>query len=256
MRKLIVAAAVAACPIIAVQSASAAESPIVLPSLATGEVLLEADGYAVVRTPATSATITTNVHCTGASEAEARRALEARIAQVRAAAAAAGVAPAGVTVRMGPVREAAALIPIDLDAPAAGAESRPERNFAASATIVIQLHDASRAHDLFETLEPAAQEFGGGPVYELADEGAPRREARRRALAAARADAEAYAEAAGMRIVRMLRITERAGTDFAGLLASEREIMDPLGMARWGRPRAAQVETRALVGVDYVLAPR
>ena len=64
------------------------------------------------------------------------------------------------------------------------------------------------------------------------------------------------AEAVGMRSVRILRITERAGADFAALAVTETAATARLGPPFGRTDDDAHVETLAVVGVDYVLAPR
>jgi hypothetical protein len=199
--------------------AAAAESPASLPQLREGEVLLEADGLAVVHTPATSATLSTTVSGRGATEAAARSSLDAEIRRVREAARGAGAAAADVSA--GPAIRYQADTLFNFDPPStadSAAEARPAYVF--RSTIVIRLREASRALELNGAI---GGDMAGlsAPVYEIADHAGPRREARRQAIAVARADAEALAEAVGMRIVRTLRVTERAGLDFAGMMLTE-----------------------------------
>ncbi len=241
-------------------AAAAADTPATVPQLVPGEVLLEVDGLGIVHTPASSATITANLNCTGTSRDDALRNLDAEIARVTAAARAAGAAPNDIVVRS---RRAAELrLPFDGVEPTlpGGGEAAATSSYTAQATIVIRLRDVNRAAALAETAgasDPVQMfaGFGNNPMYEHADDRAARREARQRAISSARADAEAYADAVGMRIVRMIRITERAGFDFVGMLATEREAESRFGWLRAPRGEA-QVETRAVVGVDFVLGPR
>lgn len=96
--------------------------------------------------------------------------------------------------------------------------------------------------------------FGGPPVYALADAATPRRQARAQAMQKARADAEAYAASLNMRVVRIVRITERMGLDMLALLASEPNmVMRAFG---GGGVSGPDVRTIVMVGVDFALAPR
>ena len=97
--------------------------------------------------------------------------------------------------------------------------------------------------------------FMAVPVYALTDDAGPRRQARARALEKARADAEAYAAPLNMRIVRVVRVSERLGLDLFGLFASEMQLLGQMftpAMMRGG----PEVYTIVTVGVDYALAPR
>lgn len=258
MRIPLAAAALAACSL--ATSASGADGPVSLPQLAAGEVLLEVSGLGVVRTPATLAIVTGTAIGRGASEAEARRQLEVEVQRIMAAARAAGAAPGDIHVRTG----SSVQIPEDLrvfnvaEPPPAdeGAAEAPPPVFHAQSTVVVRLRNPAGAQELHNSIGGAESYVNRSPTYELTDAAPARRTARARAIAAARADAEAYAAALDMRIVRMLRVTERGGLDFLSMLATESEAS---ARVSWGNPphvRGPEVETYAVVGVDFVLAPR
>ncbi|HEX8643509.1 MAG TPA: SIMPL domain-containing protein [Allosphingosinicella sp.] len=258
MRILFAAALLAASSVFAVVPSVAADSPVSVPQLAPGEVLLEVSGLAIVRTPATSAVVRGTLFGRGGSEEEARRNLAAEVQRISTAARAAGAGPADIVVR--PVIVSEGITPQDVyqTPPADGAADAEPREFhAVQSSVVIRLRNAGAARELHSRIAGSDPIHSyGSPVYELADDSAPRREARRQAIASSRADAETYADAVGMRIVRMVRITERAGLDFAGLAVSESAAGSELG-STWGRANdEAMVDTVAVVGVDYVLAPR
>ncbi len=252
MRFLIAAVALAALP-----TAAQAASPVTLPQLAPGEVLLETDGFAVVRTPATSATVSTSLYGRGATQAEAERALQAEIRNFTAAAREAGAGASDISVETSSSRSDG-LRPFDIVEATGNADDAAQNRYLAQASVSARVRDVARARPLhvrFGGGGDAVMLGYGGPEYHLDDDSAARREARVQAIASARADAEAYAAAAGMRIVRILRITDRAGLDFTQLLVTEREAAARFG-PRFGRSDGPAVETLAVVGVDYVLAPR
>lgn len=256
--RIALAAALMAASTTMVPAPAAAGSPASLPQLRPGEVLLEVDGFAAVRTPATSATLSTTVWGRGATEAAARSSLDAEIRRVREAARGAGAAPADITAGP-PIRNHGNTI-FDFD-PALTADSGAgaPSEYAVRSVVVIRLRDASRAAELHGLIGSGDVTAWNTPTYDIADHAGPRREARRQAIAAARADADSLAEAVGMRIVRTLRITERAGLDFAGMFLTEQHAMERFGPGpgRAARPGGeAAVDTIAVVGVDYVLAPR
>ena len=256
MRKLIAASLLAAFSFGSMPAW--ADGPVSLPQLAPGEVLLEVNGLGIVRTPASSAVVAGTLHGYGPGEAEAQRALEAEVQRITAAARAAGAGTGDITVDRVPVPNESLRI-FEVTAPPAADTAEPPapRQFGAQATVTVRLRNAARARELHAR-------FGGedpvmsyrGPQYVLEDEAPARRESRGRALAAARADAESYAAAAGMRIVRTLRITEREGFGFAGMTVTERSAGERIGMSWMRRSADPIVETIAVVGVDYVLAPR
>lgn len=242
-------------------TAARADSPVTLPPLAAGEVLLEVDGLGIVRTPATFALINAVATGRGTTEAEARRALDAEIQRLTGLARAAGAAPADVQVRRSGagISGIGSLRAFDVEEPAPGGEdaSPPEPRHHAHAAITVRLRDAARAGELQAGMTGEGMEmhaYGTAPSYVLEDDSAARREARSRAVAAARADAEALAASVGMRIVRMLRVTERAGLDFLPMMVTEGEAAHQFEMH--SKPRDGQVTTRAVVGIDFVLAPR
>lgn len=247
MGRLLAAALFAASALLAVPASAIAQ--VSVPQLAPGEVLLETDGVGRVETPASRATVTSVVSGSGATAEEARRNLEAEIRRVREAARTFGASDADIST--GPAGESLYALMIAVEARGEPGDEIVTRR------VTIRLRDAPRAQELHSLLN-SSNELAAyrGPVYELDDEAGPRREARRLALAAARADAEAYADAVGMRILRMVRITERAGFGFGGLFITEPMMDQNWGWAVPRSPRGTEVETMAVVGVDFVLAPR
>lgn len=219
-----------------------------LPPLAAGEALLETDGEGFVRTPADFATISAALYGSGDTREAASRSVEEEVRRVSALAIAMGASPSDI--RVDPSDDRVRL------AASEGAASGGVRQSRAARRIVIRLRDVARAAELHRIVtrnDPAVHYVG--LVYGLDDDAGPRREARRLALAAARADAEAYAAALGMRIVRTLRISERDVLDFPVMPGAERSTVEAWipSFVRRGRP---EVETAAIVGVDYVVAPR
>jgi uncharacterized protein YggE len=78
------------------------------------------------------------------------------------------------------------------------------------------------------------------------------------AIRRARADADAYAATMNMRVARVLRVTERGGFDMMSAMVGIDSVLTRQMEARMGgRGRSSgQIETVALVGVDFALAPR
>jgi uncharacterized protein YggE len=81
------------------------------------------------------------------------------------------------------------------------------------------------------------------------------RAAKLEAVRRARADAEAYAAGLGMRVDRILKVSDRARTDFADLYSAN-NMANVMRMMRDGSAMPARdIETRARVSVDFALVP-
>jgi uncharacterized protein YggE len=255
------AALLAACSLVAAAPA-AAESAVHLAPLARGEVLLEVAGGGVIRTPASAATITTSAYGYGGNAQEAQRRLAQDTERLRSAAAAAGATPADIRVEPVAVTDEIRMRAM-VERMEAGTAEGGDGFADAASRITIRLRNPALAAELNARLNDLPAETFGRltpPVYEIADPVSARRQARSAALEQARADADAYAEALGMRVVRTLRVTDREGFDFLGLLLTDQAALDYVSglepsYYRPG-PRRAEVATAAVVGVDYVLAPR
>lgn len=271
MRKLIAILALAlAAPM------AAAANPVSTQPLAEGEVLLEIGAIGTVTSHADLATFSIGVMMEGASEAEVRGKAEDRIRRITAAARSAGVAagdiePDPVTVSswatMSPEQrivaqatadlraatEVVAAPPNESPAMAPAAQSQPPQA-SASSTIVIRLRDPARAQALLDGLRSIDESVVTDPVYSLTDPRRPRAEARLQALAQARARAETYAAQLGMRVVRIVRITERGGLDLMGLMMADPSLMR--GLANGGERNGPEIVTMVPIGVDFALAPR
>jgi hypothetical protein len=131
----------------------------------------------------------------------------------------------------------------------------PRRQPATRSTVTITLRDVARMDSLRAALKAAGGELIGQPELSLGDDTGPRRAARAKALARARADADAYAAALNMRVVRIARVTERAGFDFMSMMMADMSG----GVSRMRNMfenRGAMVPSVVFVGVDFVLAPR
>lgn len=246
MKSLFAAVALLAAAPFAATPAFAAAGPVSLPQLAPGEVLLEVNAAARVTSPASSAILTVSLNGRGPTAADARAELRREVERVTAASRAAGAAAADV-------REVGMRSGNTFDG---GMGTGSGNRFWANTQVEIRLRNASAAPGLYRMLNPAMEGLPQAIFYEVEDDSAPRRQARDLALRNARTDAESYAAAANMRIVRVLRVTERLGLDTLGMAITEsntalRTMMD------WSRTTSRpEVQTYSILGVDYVLAPR
>jgi hypothetical protein len=124
--------------------------------------------------------------------------------------------------------------------------------YVATNALEIRLRNLDRASEILDAMIAAGANRAGGPAFSLADDTAARRLARQRAVAEARAEAEDYATALGMRVARVLRVSERSPgyrTDTSGIVVT--------GSRSRGTPiEPGEVRTEVRVWVDFTLVPR
>lgn len=223
--------------------------------MAAGEVLLEVDALGTSVAAPDRARIQLSFTSRAATPQASRAAVQALVRQATDAARAAGVAPADIL----PPRASGPAIgfvgneaPEAYELPAQAATQIGERVHVATRRLDILVRDPARAEQMRDALERAGVENVSGPFYELSDDRAARREARARAIADARARAEDFAAAAGLRVGRIVRISERLASDSAGwtVLAA---MVERSPQSRSG---TMSVETQAHVSVDFALAPQ
>lgn len=112
-----------------------------------------------------------------------------------------------------------------------GAEHRQERDgsqrflgYRANHRLSVRFRDAANAGRILDTLVTAGATSIHGPSFEISEAAAAFDEARLSALAAARARAELYARSLGMRVARVVEMSESESSgplrDFAGPSAS------------------------------------
>lgn len=248
----------------------AAASPVGTQPLAADEVLLEVNEIGSAVSRADLATFRIAVTGSGATGAEARRAAEGAIARLAAAARDAGIAAADfsrspVIVDTPPAPgdpevEAAvrdlerAAAAVEAAAGSASEPARPEPHSSASIMVTILVRNIDRVPALQHALRGGEDSYISEPTYSLTDSRRARQEARRQAIAAARADAEDYAAALGLRVVRIVRVTERVGTDVIGMMMSDSTEMRRLLSMNEGQ--GGDITTAVALGMDFVLAPR
>ncbi|HYI46919.1 MAG TPA: SIMPL domain-containing protein [Allosphingosinicella sp.] len=254
-----------------------AQSPVTTQPLAAGEVLVEINAMGSISTRADSASLSASLSGSGDTEAAARTATEAQARELRTMLRAFGIADADIRVR--PITTGTSPAPApaemgygDMNAVTADmnmAMTMDEGNTAyamedvppppaayGQTTVEIVVRNMDRVPAVQRALmERGVFSLGfRGTTYALADSGAARRAARAQAMQQARADAESYAAALNMRVVRIVRITERIGLDGLSLFVSEASSMTRLFASQvFSGP---EVLTMAVVGVDFALAPR
>jgi uncharacterized protein YggE len=114
------------------------------------------------------------------------------------------------------------------------------------------LRDLAKAPDLIDGLFAAGANSVQGPVFSLAEPAPAERLARRAAVEAARLEAETYAEALGMRVSRVLRVSERGEFDSDGsnyiTVTGSRVRRTPI--------EPGELTTSIRVWIDYAMLPR
>lgn len=124
--------------------------------------------------------------------------------------------------------------------------------YVANNRLELRLRDLSRAPDIIEALFTAGANSVRGPQFSLADPAPAERLARRAAVEAARLEAETYAEALGMRLSRVLRVSERGSFEWDG---NDQIVVTG---SRISRPNIepGELTTRITVWIDYAMVPR
>jgi len=249
-------------------SLAAAQSPVSTQPLAAGEVLLETNAMGSVTTRADLATLTIPIDATGATDAAARRQAESAADRIAAAAASAGVSASDITRRPITTGDGAAMAMAMADMARTAQQSAYARRGAtpilpetpgqpsanAHGEIEIRLRDLARLPQLRSALEAAGAAAVPEPIYTLSDDRAARSEARAQAIAQARANAESYASALGMRVLRIVRVTERVGVDLLGTMFTEGTRMRRMMSGIEGR--SPEINTAVALGMDFAMAPR
>ena len=136
--------------------------------------------------------------------------------------------------------------------------TKPEREgrapritgYVARNTLELRIRDLGRAPEMIDALFEAGANSVRGPIFSLSDPRPAEREARRKAVVAAREQAETYAEGLGMRIVRVLQLSEASETAFMGS-----NSLNNAGLFR-ASVESGVLQTRISVKVDYAMAPR
>jgi uncharacterized protein YggE len=243
--------------------AAAVQGPVGTPPLQRGEVLAEMSAIGMVTTRADRATLTFTVSASGVDEAAARAGIEGTIRELRGALRGLGVAEADIAMQplvIGAGDPAGTMADMmDTNAMVADADVNmtagvPE--ISAGAETMVTIRDLNRVEAIQGALIQRGIFAVGGASYVLNDDSGPRREARVRALAKARADAETYAAALNMRVVRVVRVTERLGMELFSMAVSESQILPRMFSPAMMRTQGPDIPTLVVVGVDFALAPR
>ncbi|HEX8573409.1 MAG TPA: SIMPL domain-containing protein [Allosphingosinicella sp.] len=243
MRLAGVAAALA---LTAALSAPAAAQDVAI-ALAPGEVLLkvEAQGEHLDRPDVMS--ISAGVVTTGRSAKDALAANAAMANRLVAAVRASGIEPRDVQTTQLAVRPQ-----FDRGGDEGEDSVRRITGYVARNSVALRLRDLGKAPDIVNALFEAGANEVQGPSFSLQDPAPALKAARFAAVAEARSEADTYAEALGMRIARVLRVSERSsfeGEDAGYITVTGSRIpLTPL--------EPGEVRTRVQLWIDYAMVPR
>jgi uncharacterized protein YggE len=246
MRLAGVSAALLAAAVLFSPAAAAAQSvPI---ALAPGEVLLQVDAQGEHRARPDVMTVTAGVITTGKTAREALAANSELANRLIDAVRRAGVEPRDVrTAEL-------SVDPQFSEGDRSGNDNRVPRilGYTASNRLELRLRDLGKASDIVDALFAAGANSVRGPVFSLADPKPAQREARRSAVATAREEADTYADALGMRVARVLRVSERGGFETRDgeniIVTGSRVSRTPV--------KPGELSTRIDILIDYALVPR
>lgn len=261
MRKLL-SACLALAALAGVSATSAMANPVSTHPLGPNEVLVELSASGEAVSVADRATVTVNYIARGTTDAQARAAYASQSNRMRAAARSAGAAAAEIELMpptsMGMAAEYADATccmdmgtDVETEMPAQVAEPTP--SYMVSGGMIVHLRDPARVTALQEALRAIDDTVVPDTVYAASDDAPARRAAREQAMAIARADAEAYAATLGLRVLRVVRVTERMGMDLMSLMVGNPLLVAMMEQAAQQGPNLV---ARAIVGVDFALGPR
>ena len=222
-------------------------------ALAPGEVLLNVQAHGDHASRPDVMTITAGVVTAAASAREAMAANSALASRLIEAVRAHGIDPRDArTAELSVVPRFEELSEDSVER--ARRQGRGPRilGYVASNKLELRLRDLARAPDLIDALFLAGANSVEGPRFSLADPGPAERLARRAAVTAARLEADTYAEALGMRVSRVLRVSERGSFEWEG----DETIVVTGSRVKRPNIEPGELTTRIQVWIDYAMVPR
>ncbi len=132
-------------------------------------------------------------------------------------------------------------------------EVPPIIGYRASNTVMVKQRDLKTFGKVIDTLVSAGANQVNGPSFQMDDPDEAMDEARREAMATAQARATLYAEAAGLKVKRILTISESGSYSPRPQVMYARAAMDTAEMST--PISAGELEMQATVTVTYELTP-
>ena len=234
------------------EAESAAAQPVSVTSLAPGEMLLEVSGEGFAYSAADSVRLQLVLVGRGTTPADARRELERQSVRLSQALAGTGVRDSDI----GPPSQVSPSLGFvgnehgtgwSADPQAQGTPQKMERR-----PLEIRLRDLSRLEAVRTAVETAGFDVGA-LTYETANERVLIRDARRAAVMDLRALADDLAAAAGMRVLRLVRLSERVAMSDMGQVSMQRLMQQMMGLSGGS---AERVERSVILSADFALGPQ
>ncbi|MBC9034664.1 SIMPL domain-containing protein [Sphingomonas sp. JC676] len=221
---------------------------------AIGETVFHIAAEGRTRTRADDITLIVSVTGSGDTAEASRRAAAAKLETLTKALVAAGVDRGSITVsnvrqpfgfvgNEAYVSENVELPNVTMDVPA----PRAKRS---SAMLQIKLSDPARIEAVRAVLDSQGEAMSLPPLLSLKNDSTARRAAATDALARARAEADIYASALGLRVAGIAQLS-----NFASNPGEDPNYIQTMLAMQMGDPDN-EVVTRARVTVDFILAPR
>jgi len=233
---------------------ASAQNPVATVPLAVGEVLLELNNTGTAMARADSVEIGVYIPVEGADEDARTRQYRRAVDRISAA-----VRAAGGEITADELASFDAMVnAVDIDI-----NSTVDMNVgmdtvyptSAGGFATVRLRNLARLDQLTRGIQAAGGEINS-TNYRVSDDSAARRQARDNAIAAARAEAESYAATLGMRVARIVRVTERTQVDFFEMMTGSGEAMNVAMAQMTGAMDGREIPTASRVGVDFILVPR
>lgn len=223
--------------------------------LAAGEVLLQISAQGSVSSAPDRITVTVLLSAAGATSSAARAAAQAKANKVTAALVAAGI-PADA-ISQGPGTSLGFMGDVQLEGLAntlpqvvTGSGTELAMTKRSTTSLLIRLSNVGMVARVNSVLDAQDEAMAGRPTMELLKDAPARQAAIADAIKKARADADAYATALGMQVVRFVRVSNQAANAFD----SAAQMVEMFSNRRNSIENV--VTTDAGVWIDFILAPR
>ena len=224
--------------------------------LAPNQTLLEVQSTGQSFVAPDQATLTGGVVTFATTSREAADSNARAMAQVVAALKKAGVAPRDIQTQS-----------VSLDPQSnydrQGAEPPRITGYQARNAVTVRVRDVTKASELLTVLFEAGANDVNGPFFSIEDDSAAVAKARADAVSKAKAEADAYATAFGMRVVKVLRISERQRSATYESIVVTGSRIRPAGAPPPSPPpmsspavEVGEMEQKVTIWVDFALGPK
>ena len=224
--------------------------------LAPNQTLLEVQSTGQSFVAPDQATLTGGVVTFATTSREAADSNARAMAQVVAALKKAGVAPRDIQTQS-----------VSLDPQSnydrQGAEPPRITGYQARNAVTVRVRDVTKASELLTVLFEAGANDVNGPFFSIEDDSAAVTKARADAVSQAKAEADAYATAFGMRVVKVLRISERQRSATYESIVVTGSRIRPAGAPPPPPPpmsspavEVGEMEQKVTIWVDFALGPK